>query len=67
MIMIGLIIQRLVVKLMVKIREVLMKVLKLISLKLTIISLNKDLEIIEFGPSGVPEGWEVIYKDSTTN
>ena len=32
-----------------------------------IISLNKDLEIIEFGPSGVPEGWEVIYKDSTTN
>ena len=32
-----------------------------------IISLNKDLEIIEIGPSGVPEGWEVIYKDSTTN
>ena len=32
-----------------------------------IISLNKDLEIIEAGPSGVPEGWEIIYKDSTTN
>ena len=32
-----------------------------------IISLNKDLEIIEHGPSGVPEGWEIIYKDSTTN
>ena len=32
-----------------------------------IISLNKDLEIITTGPSGVPEGWEIIYKDSTTN
>lgn len=32
-----------------------------------IISLNKDLEIITTGPNGVPEGWEVIYKDSTTN
>ena len=32
-----------------------------------IISLNKDLEIITPGASGVPEGWEVIYKDSTTN
>ena len=32
-----------------------------------IISLNKDLEIITTGPSGVPEDWEVIYKDSTTN
>ena len=32
-----------------------------------IISLNKDLEIITTGTSGVPEGWEVIYKDSTTN
>ena len=32
-----------------------------------IISLNKDLEIITHGPSGVPKGWEIIYKDSTTN
>ena len=38
-----------------------------VSSKGKIISLNKDLEILEVGPSGVPEGWEVIYKDSTTN
>ena len=38
-----------------------------VSSKGKIISLNKDLEIITTGPSGVPEGWEVIYKDSTTN
>ena len=38
-----------------------------VSSKGKIISLNKDLEAITTGPSGVPEGWEVIYKDSTTN
>ena len=31
------------------------------------ISLNKDLDITTIGISGVPEGWEIIYKDSTTN
>ena len=30
-----------------------------------IISLNKDLEVKDIGISGVPVGWEVIYKDSS--
>ena len=30
-----------------------------------IISLNKDLEVKSTGISGVPVGWEVIYKDSS--